>query len=75
MTAWWARLRRAVQGPPTIDWHDEAVRQAEMRCAAEREADALRAALQSAAIDIRKADELLRVAADAASARLRETDY
>ena len=72
MTAWWSRLRRTVQGPPSIDWRAEATIQAERRAQAEREADSLRAALQSAAIALRKAEEVLHEAADDASVRLRE---
>jgi hypothetical protein len=73
MTSWWSRLRRAVRGPPTIDWHAEAARQAEMRCLVEAEADGLRATLQRAAVALRQAEELLHGAADAASATLRAT--
>lgn len=72
MTPWWGRLRRAVQRPPAIDWHAEATHQAKLRCAAEQEADALRAYLQRAAVALRYCEEQLHSAADAASAALRE---
>lgn len=72
MTAWWRRLRRTVQGPPTIDWRAEATIQAERRAQAEREADSLRAYLQRAVVALRHSEEALHNAADAASAALRE---
>jgi len=70
VTPWWGRLRRALRVPPAVDWHAEATRQAEQRCAAEAEADSLREALQRAVVALRYAEELLRAATEAASVHL-----